>query len=60
VRQGGHISASQLLMQAWDKNTVDSKTTAPQGTDAYYKGKAIVFALILPIQVTLLTTKEIH
>ena len=60
MRQGGHISASKLSMQVWDKNTVHSKTTAPRGTEAYLKGKAIVFALILSIQVTLLTTKEIH
>lgn len=60
VGQGGLVNASQLSMQACDKNTIHSKTTAPKGTGAYYNGKAVVFILILSVQVTLLTTKEVY
>lgn len=60
VGQGGLINASQLSMQACDKNTIHSKTTAPMDTEAYYNGKAVVFTLILSTQGTLLRTKETY
>ena len=43
MRQGGHVNASQLSMQACDKNTILNKTTTPKGTGAYYNGRAIAF-----------------
>lgn len=41
VGQGGLVNASQLSMQACDKNTIHSKTTVPKGTGATTMGKLL-------------------
>lgn len=50
-------NATQLSMQAYGKNTIHSKITAPKGTRRYYTMEKVLFFTLI-LQATLLTIKR--